>query len=208
MSYVEQSVGIYDGLGSPVVGGNPDNPSAALAWYCARTKPKNEHIAAANLRRNLGLRVFHPRLRVRQTTIRGVIKQLTEPVFPGYIFVHCALDQHLDQLRHTSGISSLVHFGGRIPHVPLAIVADLQNCFGVEEILDLHDDPRPGDPVTVAAGPFMGMSALVLRSWPAKRRVQVLLEVLGRPTPIEIDRDWVTLHHDSIAEFVPILAAG
>jgi len=30
------------------------------AWYCARTKPKHEHIAAANLRKNLNLEVFIP----------------------------------------------------------------------------------------------------------------------------------------------------
>jgi len=42
------------------------------AWYCARTKPKHEHIAAANLQKNLGLEVFHPRLRMERATRRGI----------------------------------------------------------------------------------------------------------------------------------------
>ena len=53
-----------------------------LAWYCARTKPKHEHIAAATLRRDLGLEVFNPRLRSERATFRGVIKRVTDPLFP------------------------------------------------------------------------------------------------------------------------------
>ncbi len=179
---------------------------AALAWYCARTKPKHDHIAAANLRRHLGLEVFSPRLRSEQTTIRGVVKNVTEPVFPGYIFVRCAIEDHIESIRHTSGINGLVSFGGRMPQVPADVVEDLRSCFGAEEVLDLDRDPSPGDGVTLAGGAFMGMQAVVLRSWPARRRVQVLLEILGRPTPMEVDRNLLTLHHCSLARWLPELA--
>src|ERR1017187_7463945 len=81
----------------------------APAWYCARTKPKHEHIAAANLRQNLGLEVFHPRLRIERATQRGVMR-VVEPLFPCYIFIRCMLEEDFGDIRHTSGISSLVHF--------------------------------------------------------------------------------------------------
>ena len=112
---------------------------AALAWYCAKTKPKHDHIAAANLRKNLGLEVFSPRLRSEQMTTRGVIKNITEPVFPGYVFVRCALEEHLDQIRHMSGLSGIVNFGGRIPTVPAEVLEDLRTCFGAEEVLNLQN---------------------------------------------------------------------
>lgn len=175
-------------------------------WYCAKTKPKQDHIAAAGLRHRLGLEVFSPRLRSEQTTIRGVVKRITEPVFPGYVFVRCFLDEHIGQIRHISGISGLVSFGGRIPQVPAEVLEDLRRCFGVEELLPLRKDPRPGDEVTVTRGAFMGMQALVLQSWPARRRVQILLEILGRPTPVEMDRRQVSLPRDSVAEWLPELA--
>ncbi len=181
---------------------------ATLAWHCAKTKPKHDHIAAANLRRNLGLEVFSPRLRSEQTTVRGVVKNITEPVFPGYLFVHCALEEHIDQIRHTSGVSSIVNFGGRIPKVPEEVVEDLRNCFGADEVLDLQKYPAPGDGVTLAGGAFLGMEAIVLRSWPARRRVQVLLEILGRPTPLEVDRNMLTLHQGSVARWLPELAVA
>src|ERR1035437_11179904 len=119
-------------------------PGVSLAWYCAKTKPKRDHIAAANLRKHLGLEVFSPRLRSEQTTIRGVIKSITEPVFPGYVFVRCAIEEHLEQIRHTSGIGGVVNFGGRIPTVPADVLEDLKRCFGGEEVLNGQKDPAPG----------------------------------------------------------------
>src|SRR5580704_16613545 len=90
---------------------------SGMGWYCARTKPKHEHIAAANIARKLDLEVFHPRLRVERATRRGIMR-LVEPLFPCYIFVRCELDKCVDDIRHVTGISSLVHFGQRIPAVP------------------------------------------------------------------------------------------
>ncbi len=182
--------------------------TSAPAWYCARTKPKNEHIAAANLRRNLGLEVFHPRLRSEKTTCRGVIKRVTEPLFPGYIFVRCVIEGSIDQIRHTTGISSLVSFGQKIPTVPEMVIAELQECFGVEEMLAIDKQPCAGDGVTLCAGAFFGMQAVVLRSWPAKRRVQILLDILGRPTPMEVDSSLVTLESKPVADWLPALAAA
>jgi transcriptional antiterminator RfaH len=177
------------------------------AWYCARTKPKHEHIAAANLRRNLGLEVFNPRLRSERATFRGVVKRVSEPLFPCYIFVRCALEERMDQVRHTSGISSILNFGSRIPQVPEPVIQELRACFGAEESLDVDTCPGPGDGVTLTSGAFFGMQAVVLRAWPAKRRVEILLEILGRPTPMEVDCNLLTLERRSAAQFVPVLAA-
>ena len=43
-------------------------------WFCLRTQPKHEHIAAATLTRNLGLEVFHPRLRLERATRRVAVQ--------------------------------------------------------------------------------------------------------------------------------------
>ncbi len=193
---------------SGALGVDGGSAAAVLEWYCAKTKPKQDHIAAARLRQNLGLEVFSPRLRSEQTTIRGVVKNITEPVFPGYVFVRCSLDDHIGQIRHTPGISGLVSFGDRIPPVPAEVLEDLRRCFGAEELLNLRRDPLPGDEVTVAGGAFLGMQAVVLRSWPAKRRVQILLEVLGRLTPVEVDRRLLIVHRDSVADWLPELAVA
>jgi len=65
----------------------------------------------------------------------------------------------------------------------------------------------PGDEVVVVDGAFNGMHAFVLRVMPARRRVQVLLDVLGRPTPAEVDENSVVNEGNTVATLVPILAA-
>jgi transcriptional antiterminator RfaH len=176
------------------------------AWYCARTKPKHEHIAAANLRKNLNLEVFHPRLRIERATQRGVVR-VVEPLFPCYIFVRCVVEEKMNEIRHSNGINSLVHFGDRIPKVADSIIEELQECFDAEEPMTVENRLSPGDEVSVADGAFAGMSAFVLRNMPARKRVQVLLDILGRPTPVEVDRNSLVLARNSLADLAPILAA-
>src|SRR5580658_1985463 len=125
------------------------------AWYCARTKPKHEHIVATNLRKNLNLEVFHPRLRIERATQRGVVRMI-EPLFPCYIFVCCVIEDKLNEIKHSNGISSLVHFGHRIPKVEDSIIEELQECFETEEPMTVENHLSPGDEVTVADGAFTG----------------------------------------------------
>jgi transcriptional antiterminator RfaH len=177
------------------------------AWYCARTKPKHEHIAAANLRKNLNLEVFHPRLRIERATRRGVVR-VSEPLFPCYIFFRCVIDEKLLEIQRTSGVSTVVHFAHRIPKIADVVIEELKECFEGEETMTVADRLSPGDEVIVAEGAFQGMSAFVLRVMPARKRVQVLLDVLGRPTPAELDESAVVIEDNGVANLVPMLAAS
>lgn len=180
---------------------------ASPAWYCARTKAKHEHIAAANLQKHLQLEVFHPRLRVERATLRGVVR-VVEPLFPCYIFVRCVLEEKLNDIQRTSGVSGLVRFGERIPSVADARIEELQECFTAGEPMTVESNLAPADEVTIADGVFAGIRAFVLRVMPARQRVQVLLDVLGGPTPVELDRHSVIRERNSVADLAPILAAS
>lgn len=175
------------------------------AWYCARTKAKHEHIAAANLRKNLNLEVFNPRLQVERATQRGVIRVI-EPLFPCYLFVRCVLEERLDEIQYAGGINGLVRFGGKIPPVPDAVIEKLEECFLADDPMPVESRLAPGDEVAVIEGAFSESRAFVLRVMPARRRVQVLLDILGRPTPVEVDRESVVLER-TLAELAPALAA-
>jgi transcriptional antiterminator RfaH len=176
------------------------------AWYCARTKPKHEHIAAANLRKNLGLEVFHPRLRLERSTQRGVVRVI-ESLFPCYIFVRCQVAERQDEIQHCTGVSSLVHFGLNIPRVADEIIEELRACFEFQELLTVENRLAPGDEVRVAQGAFLGMEARVLRELPARSRVQILLDILGRPTQVEVERTALVLVKNTLADLAPVLAA-
>jgi len=175
------------------------------AWYCVRTQPKHEHIAAATIARTLGLEVFHPRLRLERASRRGVMR-VVEPLFPCYLFVHCCLGERLDDIRYVNGVSSLVHFGDKIPVVPETVIDELRQCFEAEEPISVGDRLYPGAEVIVAEGAFMGFSGMVVRLLPAKQRVQILLEFLGRTMLAEVERKSLTTENRSVAALVPALA--
>jgi transcriptional antiterminator RfaH len=175
------------------------------AWYCARTKPKHEHIAAANVSKRLGLEVFHPRLRLERATRRGVVR-VVEPLFPCYIFVLCILENFSDEIRHVTGISSLVHFGHKIPAVPNDVIVELKQCFESEEPMVVEDGVVPGSEVKIAEGVFMGFSGMVVRTLSAGQRVQILLDFLGRVTLAEVERRSLRVENRRVADLLPLLA--
>lgn len=182
-----------------------EGQTGGLAWYCARTQPKHEHIAAANLATKLGLEVFHPRLRLERATRRGAVRVI-EPLFPCYIFVRCLLGEQLHQIRYVNGISSLVHFGQQIPTVADDVIEDLRQCFDSEEPMAVEDRLEPGAEVTVAEGSFLGSRGIVVRVLPARQRVQILLDFLGRTTLAEVDRKSLTVEGQTLADLMPALA--
>ncbi len=178
-----------------------DNPT----WYCARTKPKHEHIAAKSLARQRGLEVFHPRLRMERATRRGVVRVI-EPLFPCYVFVRCPSSENLEEVRYATGISSLVQFGQRAATVPEEVIAELKLCFEAGEPMPVEDRLEAGTEVIVGVGPFQGFRATVVRSMPARQRVQVLLDFLGRTTLTEVDRGSLIVEDRSLARLLPLLA--
>jgi transcriptional antiterminator RfaH len=180
--------------------------TAPPAWYCARTQPKHEHIAAAGLSRNLGLEVFHPRLRMERATQRGPVRVI-EPLFPCYVFVRCESDR-LEDIRYINGVSSLVHFGQKVPTVPDQVIEDLRQCFESEEPMAVQDHLQPGTEVIVAEGPFLGVQGIVLRVLSARQRVQILLDFLGRTTLAEVDRKVLAVENRCVADMMPELATS
>ena len=175
------------------------------AWYCARTHPKHEHIAARDLTARLGLEVFNPRLRIERATRRGVVRVI-EPLFPCYLFVRCHLADQVEMVRYSSGISSLVHFGLKIPTVSNDVIEELRQCFESEEPMALQDPLRVGSEVRVAEGSLLGSQGIVVRLLPARQRVQILLDFLGQTTLTEVDRKSLIVEDESVADLMPRLA--
>jgi transcriptional antiterminator RfaH len=176
------------------------------AWYAVRTKPKHEHIATANLRRHLAMTVFFPKIRLEKLTRRGLVR-VVEPLFPCYVFIHCAVEEQVNEIQHVSGVGRLVRFGNKFPPVADAIIEELQTYFGADDLIAIESRLAPGDEVTVATGAFAGMSAQVLKSLPAKKRVQILLDILGQPTTVEVGSEAVMLKKNTLADLAPCLAA-
>ena len=174
-------------------------------WFSVRTKPKHEPIAAASLRRNFGLNVFLPHLQFERSTSSGW-RQVTEPLFPGYLFVHRIIEDRINDVQYTNGVKRIVQFGGKIPPVPDLVIHDLQKNLESGNTMVIGDSLSPEDTVNVVGGTFAGMNACVLRTLPAKQRVQVLLEFLARPTTVEVGRHVLDMERPTLAALAPFLA--
>ncbi len=133
--------------------------------------------------------------------------RVSEPLFPCYIFFRCIIEEKLIEIQRTNGVNTVVHFASRIPKIADAVIEELKECFEGEETMTVEDRLSPGDEVVVVDGAFRGMRAFVLRVMPARKRVQVLLDVLGRPTPAEVDEGSVVNEANTVATLVPVLAA-
>jgi transcriptional antiterminator RfaH len=157
-----------------------------LAWFCLRSQPKHEHIAAAHLRRRNNLEVFVPRIRFKRKTRHG-LAWVTEALFPNYLFARFDWNSSLRQIYHSPGVSEVVHFGPHWPVIPDKVIDDLCVALGKNEIHVIPSEVTPGDPVQIVGGSFHGLHAVVARIIPSARRVAVLMDFLGSQTAVELD---------------------
>ena len=163
--------------------------TARTAWFCVRSRPKHEHIAAARLR-EAGVEVFLPRIRFKKTSVRGPV-WVTEALFQNYLFARFDPQTALRLVRGAAGVSTVVGFGGHLPTVPDAVVEELRAQIGREELHVIPEALMPGDAVQLSGGALHGLTAVVTRVMPAKARVQVLLGFLGQQTSVEVGADAV-----------------
>jgi transcriptional antiterminator RfaH len=160
------------------------------AWYCLRSQPKHEHIAAAHLRRHEGLAVFCPRIRFRKATRRGLV-WVTEAMFPGYLFARFELIEMHRRVRYAHGVSTIVRFADCYPRIEDAVLTELRQHTGVAEIKQLEHEASRGDQIKIVTGAFTGLEAVVTQVLPAKERVKVLMHFLGGKVEAEVQRSSV-----------------
>lgn len=161
-----------------------EDKDSLLAWFCLRSQPKHEHIAAARLRQG-GFEAFSPRIRFKRATRRGPV-WVTEALFPCYLFAKFNWLESAREVHHSHAIAGIVHFGAKWPTIPEETILDLRKAVGEQELCVVDDSLSPGDEITISGGVFHGLQAVVTQVKPAQERVRVLLEFLGRQTTAEI----------------------
>jgi len=163
-----------------------DSRLAGENWFCIRSKPRRQNVAAAHLRA-LEIEVFNPQLRVRRAA-RGGTSWRTEPLFPNYLFARFELPIRFRRVRYAMGVSDLVNFGGVWAVIPDREIDELKTTWGEAESFVVPEKIEVGDSVTLTGGLFHGMSAVVICLLPARQRVKVLMDFLGglKETEVEV----------------------
>lgn len=165
--------------------------TAALAlleepvWFCLRAEPKREHLAGIALRRRFGIECLSPRLRFRKLTRRGPV-WFVEAMFPSYVFAKFAYSSLYRAIESSHGVRGIVRFGNRLATVPESAMTSLQATGDADEIVTVDSSLNIGQPVQFIDGPFQGIEVVITQLLPARERIRVLLEFLGRSVEMEV----------------------
>jgi transcriptional antiterminator RfaH len=163
-----------------------DNP----VWFCLKAEPKREHLAATALRRRFCIECSSPRLRFRKLTRRGPV-WFVEAMFPGYLFAKFVYSTQHRAVESSHGVRGIVRFGDRVATLPEDTVIALQSKAGAEEVVTVDSSLKIGQPVQLIEGPFQGLEVVITQLLPARERIRVLLEFLGRSLEMEVPAEKV-----------------
>ena len=155
------------------------------SWYCLRTAPKHEHIAAQRLRQTSQLDVFCPRLKIRKATVTGA-KWFVEAMFPGYIFAKFPFATRHREVRYSPSVTAILAFGGIYARIPDEVIRSLKQHTNGEELIEVKSNIEQGETVRIISGALSGLEAVVTQVLPAKERVRILLNFLGQEIEAEV----------------------
>lgn len=111
--------------------------------------------------------------------VRGKRTQVSEPLFPNYLFIRFDPETiHTTTISATRGVSHFVRFGNQPAQVPQEVV-DTLSAAPMQEIVD-PATPFPGDSVVITDGAFEGLQAIFSEPDGEARSI-LLLNLLNKP---------------------------
>lgn len=157
-------------------------------WFAVVSKPRQEKTALENLQRQ-GFECFLPMAENPYQRRSKKHQRIVEPLFPRYLFLKAnASQQNLAPVRSTKGVLSMVRFGIELAVVPESVIHAIKACVekdtGLIKIKPVSI--KAGDKVRVFDGPLAGISGIVQEK-NSNNRTLILMELLGRPTTVELD---------------------
>jgi transcriptional antiterminator RfaH len=147
-------------------------------WYCVRSKPKKERMAAGGLASLHGLEVFCPQIRFQRKTVRGPV-WFQEAMFPGYLFARFDLFEMKRAVSYAPGVLNIPMFDGCIVPVPDSVIESLREDLDGESVVEAVEPLSVGEETTVLEGSMRGLKVKIIKLMPARERVGVLMEMLG-----------------------------
>jgi len=169
---------------------HPHQENNDLDWYLAYTKPRQEEIARINLEQQ-GFDAYLPLFKKFKKTEQGPVS-IYEPMFPRYIFFKPGKPgQSISTVRSTKGITTLVRFGfepAQIDGELLRRIRQLEEDRNHATLLELSK-LKAGQAVRLQHTALAGVEGLIQSV--SSKRVEVLLEILGRPAVVQLEHHQV-----------------
>jgi len=152
-------------------------------WYAAYTRANHERRVAHELGER-GVENFLPQYEsLRKWKDRQVL--LAMPLFPGYVFVHLALQNRLAVLQ-VPGVSCLVGFAGKPAAIPGEEFERVRGLLKRGTSATPHPYLKAGRRVRVRSGPFAGLEGIIIRR-NNRRRLVISLALIERAIAVELE---------------------
>lgn len=171
-------------------------------WYVVNTYSGHEYKVKEKLEskiESMGLQDNIFRIVIPETTEveikNGVKKEKQKKMFPGYILVEMKMsDESWYIVRNTPGVTGFIGSSGKgakptplLPQEIDRILADM----GMSRI-DAKSELAVGDKVNIVDGPFKGMMGSVDTIDLENNRLNVLIDLFGQETPVEVELNQVS----------------
>jgi len=157
----------------------------SAAWSVVQTESQREPIAAEFLKRE-GFDIYLPKIRIRSNGRARICA-----LFPSYLFGRIGC--YWSRARWTIGVLGILMQDDEIPaQLPDKIIDEIKKREGPDGLVRLPKQANPnalkrGQAVRILRGPFEGRNGLY-DGMVAHERERVLLDLLGRFTPLELPR--------------------
>jgi len=190
-------------LSRPSLTGSEDEKKKAeegpieMNWYILKVQSNRERSIADTLKRKIaieGLDKYVGEIVVpteKVTEFKAGKKKIVErKLYPGYIVVHMHInDATWFAVRETSGIGDFTGAGGHpspmLPHEVARIVQTEEEESDEAPKLDIRF--KTGDRVKVKDGTFEGFEGEVGTIDAQSGKIQVMINIFGRSTPVELE---------------------
>ncbi len=171
-----------------------DHENKKARWFVIHTYSGHENKVAEALKQRaetLGLtdkilRVLIP-LQEKIQIKRGQRKKINEKIFPGYMLVYMEMsDDAWLAVRTTQGVTGFVGVSTKPTPLPKHEVEAIQKYI-TQAVPQYKAEYVEGEAVKIVDGPFNDFLGTVKSINEEKGKVEVLVSIFGRETPVELD---------------------
>ena len=152
-------------------------------WYAVYTRSRHEKTVAQQLGHK-SVDHFLPLFETIRNWRNGRFR-VRLPLFPGYLFVHIALQERL-QVLQVPGVVGLVSSNGMPVALPQAEIETIRDA--LTKGMQAHPHPylTVGSRVRINSGPLEGLNGILVRK-KGQLRVVVSVDLIMRSIAVDID---------------------
>jgi transcription termination/antitermination protein NusG len=158
-----------------------------LHWHALWTRSHCERLVHDQLVAK-GFEVFLPEIEVWSSRA-GIRRLISAPMFPGYLFLHQALDKarYLEVIKARGLVRVLGERWDRLDVVPDTQIQSLQRVVSARVPVLTHPFLAEGQRVRITRGPLTDVEGILVERKPSKGFLVISVNLLKRSVAVEVD---------------------